>query len=306
MQRKKHKDTAQMSITVSQQTYHERIHQVIDYISEHLADEIILDDLASIACFSPFHFHRIFTSIIGETPHDFIERMRLETAANKLCTTPNKSVSEIAFECGYSSISSFSRSFKKHHKLPPIKFLKAHIHDFHSIDTPEALLQTKDVDITSVEMVSVPKLHLAYVQTVIGYANGIPKAWDKLMQYAQKNNLISSQTLYIGVPYDNPGITPRLKCRYRACITVPESLILTKGEVKTFDFSASACCAKYHFQGGIGDISKAYALVYGQWLPKSGYVPDGKPSIEIYPPELHREGCCNKMEYDIILPVIPL
>jgi len=112
-----------MPFPSSLETYNERIHQVVDYISEHLSDELTLEDLASVACFSSFHFHRIFTFTTGETPHDFIERLRLEKAANKLCTMPNKSVSDIAAECGYNSISSFSRAFKKYHKISPVGFL---------------------------------------------------------------------------------------------------------------------------------------------------------------------------------------
>ena len=48
-----------MSISDYQQTYIERIHQVVDYITEHISDEIVLDDLAAVACFSPFHLRML-------------------------------------------------------------------------------------------------------------------------------------------------------------------------------------------------------------------------------------------------------
>ena len=75
--------------TYAQQVYNEKIHRAVDYIEQHLSEEITLEQLAAEACFSPFHFHRIFTAIIGETPRDFIERIKLEKAANKLCVLPH-------------------------------------------------------------------------------------------------------------------------------------------------------------------------------------------------------------------------
>jgi AraC family transcriptional regulator len=60
-----------MALSSSVNTYTERIYQAVDYISDHLSDEITLNKLAEVACFSPFHFHRIFTAITGETPREF-------------------------------------------------------------------------------------------------------------------------------------------------------------------------------------------------------------------------------------------
>jgi AraC family transcriptional regulator len=297
-----------MSISDYQQTYIERIHQVVDYITEHISDEIVLDDLAAVACFSPFHFHRIFTSMIGKTPRDFIERLRLEKAANCLCRMPGLSVSEVAQECGYSSISTFSRSFKKYHKISPSQYLEKHVYDYHFPDSP--LLQFDapefEADISDVEIVSLPAFHVAYVQILNGYASGIPKSWQKLLCYGNAHQLITPETLFIGMPFDNPGVTPWQKCRYRACITISSGIKMIKGEVKTSDIDAGRY-AKYHFHGKPIQLFNVYAFLYGKWLPQSGYIPDEKPLIEIYPPELHAnytEG--QYVDYDIMLPVRPL
>ena len=302
------KDTKQpMSKTSSQQTYTERMHQAVDYISAHISDEISLDVLASVACFSPFHFHRLFTAFMGETPREYIERVKLEKAANRLCLMPFKSVSEIAFECGYSSASSFSRSFKKYHCISPSDFLKKHKEDFHSLNVsaPKTLRAFTARDISSVQVKSLPSFHFAYVQTLNGYMDGIPKSWRQLLRYAETYDLIEPGAWYVGMPFDNPGITPRTKCRYRACISVNEAYIQTRGEVKTLDLAAGKY-AVYPFKGKVEDISDAYAFMYGGWLPQSGYMPDEKPLLEIYPPELHTECHTGFLEYEIALPVIPL
>ena len=83
--------------------YSERVNRVIDYINEHLSDSLSLKGLAEIASFSPYHFHRIFHSLTGETLYNFIIRLRLEKAAHRLRYSINRSVTDIAYECGFSS-----------------------------------------------------------------------------------------------------------------------------------------------------------------------------------------------------------
>ena len=60
--------------------YERRVNRVVDYIEAHLSDELPLEKLAAVAAFSPFHFHRVFAAITGETLSDFIRRIRLERA----------------------------------------------------------------------------------------------------------------------------------------------------------------------------------------------------------------------------------
>lgn len=90
--------------------YRSRINRVMDYIDQHLEESLELKVIAEIANFSPYHFHRIFTFLIGETPIDYIQRLRLEKAAWKLQQTPITSITEIACSCGFNSISLFSRT----------------------------------------------------------------------------------------------------------------------------------------------------------------------------------------------------
>lgn len=66
------------------QEYERRINDVIDYISAHRGEDLRLDRLAAIAAFSPFHFHRVFKAVTGETIADFVQRLRLERAARAL------------------------------------------------------------------------------------------------------------------------------------------------------------------------------------------------------------------------------
>ena len=93
--------------------YRSRINRVMDYIDIHLDQPLELKSIAEIANFSPFHFHRIFTFLIGETPIDYIQRLRIEKAACRLRENMDISISEIADSCGYCTVSLISREFKK-------------------------------------------------------------------------------------------------------------------------------------------------------------------------------------------------
>ena len=90
-----------------------RISKAITYIEEHLQEKLILKEIASKAYFSPFHFHRLFSVVTGETLNNFIVRKRIEKAAAFLLHKKEMSVTEISEMVGFTSISSFSRAFKK-------------------------------------------------------------------------------------------------------------------------------------------------------------------------------------------------
>ena len=92
--------------------YEKRVNRVIDHIREHLAEELSLATLARVAAFSPFHFHRVFTAITGETLFGFIHRQRIEKAAGALGSHPDRSVLEVALDHGFSSPATFARAFK--------------------------------------------------------------------------------------------------------------------------------------------------------------------------------------------------
>ena len=94
--------------------YDKRVNRVIDHIRERLAEPLTLADLARVAAFSPFHFHRVFRAITGETLFGFIQRLRVERAAAALLGQREVSVLEIALDHGFGSAATFARAFRAH------------------------------------------------------------------------------------------------------------------------------------------------------------------------------------------------
>jgi AraC family transcriptional regulator len=109
---------------LTEQTYRQRVLKVQLFIQEHLAEELSLDRLARVACFSPFHFHRIFQGIVGEPVSEYVRRLRLESAGLALKTT-RKSVLEIALDAGYGTHEAFTRAFRQMFGQSPPRFAQA-------------------------------------------------------------------------------------------------------------------------------------------------------------------------------------
>ncbi|WP_407194421.1 helix-turn-helix domain-containing protein [Bradyrhizobium sp. STM 3566] len=98
-----------------------RLRRVLAYIEDHLTEEITVSDLASIACLSVFHFTRAFAASTGAPPHCYVKGRRLERA-KKLLTAGKLSLSEIAFDCQFSSQSSFTRAFRRATGVTPATY----------------------------------------------------------------------------------------------------------------------------------------------------------------------------------------
>jgi AraC family transcriptional regulator len=326
--------------------YIARINRVIDYIGSNLYDKLTLEELADVAAFSPFHFHRIFKTMVGESLSEFINRLRLERAATRLQYNPDLSITEISLECGYSSSSHFARAFKKHFGYSASEYrnmvggengiVNNGINEDSNISQPISKniqtnsKQVKDISHSigytfderltnqnqrrngemKVEVKNLTGYHVAYVR-VIGELSKekISPAFDKVIKWAEARDLIGPETLYIGVALDNPNVTPKNKCRYDACVTVPPD---TKGEREVGIYEIpSGKYAIYHAEGEEAkinaQINDAWDKFMGEWFPDSGYQPASPdlPCFEIYR-ETEKDKKAGRFVVDLCEPVKPL
>ena len=102
--------------------YVERVNLAMDYVLSHLGEPLRLEDVSRAALLSPFHFHRVFQSLVGVTLADFVKRLRLEKALFLMAHSRKSSLTEIALACGFASSSDFSRCFKQRFGVPPSAF----------------------------------------------------------------------------------------------------------------------------------------------------------------------------------------
>lgn len=286
----------------SRDEYDQRIRQVMDYINRHLNKPLLLDDLAAEAGFSAYHFHRIFSAMVGETPADYVNRLRLERAANQLLKG-RQPVTDIAMACGFSSPAVFARGFKQHFGVSASHYRRDRGQTsrigLHPMAQSERHLPIIDVHVC--ERDPVPVIFAANMQ---GYKiEKICEAWTRLRKWASVRGLINPQTRAIGVSFDDPAITPANRCQYFACLSVPHK-ITTNQRIGFMEIAGGlyavgrAACAQE-------EIRWVYAAMFGEWLPSSGYQPAVQPPYEVYlqTPETHPEGC---FEIEICIPVVEL
>ena len=105
---------------------YKRIVQAKFFIDTNYADKIDVGNISDEACFSKFHFIRLFKQIYGKTPHQYLTFVRIEKAI--LLFQKNKTVADVCFLVGFESISSFSGLFKRFTGLSPAIFLKQEQH----------------------------------------------------------------------------------------------------------------------------------------------------------------------------------
>ena len=99
------------------------IEQILTYINENLSEELTLEALSTRAKFSPIYFHKLFKASTGKNLHEYVEEQRIRKAIDLLIST-DMTLTQIAYECGFSSQSYFSYAFKRKTGLTPREYTK--------------------------------------------------------------------------------------------------------------------------------------------------------------------------------------
>ncbi len=303
--------------------YISRINKTFDYIELNLEKTLTLSELATVANFSKFHFNRIFHSIVGETPFQFILRLRLEKAASLILANKNASITEIAYKCGFSDISVFSRNFKNYFKISASRFRKEKSQNS-NISQQNSNTEQQDDKPTqyfcpelqtikwrtnmklnkSAEVKGLSKMTVAYIRNVGPY-NGDQKKFqqlrEKLFSWAGARGLIEgADPDFVVVYHDDPNVALGDNLRMSLCLIVPPETKVD-GEIGKMEIEATKyAVARFELTGK--EFQKAWEWVYGQWLPTSGYQPDDKPYFEMYT-EAPKDG---NYIVDFCVPVKPI
>ena len=305
----------------SRNVYTSRINHVITYITGHLSEELNLEIMAKQAFFSPFHFHRIFSAMVGEPPGSFVNRLRVERAAWMLRHHTSLSVTHIALDCGFSSSAAFSRAFKSAFGISPTqwrrgqdrKICKTNRNQWKDGSESNGYLAPAISDTSGrnagmspmdVAIRRMPGYRVAYIANLQGYrVDKILAAWKHLWRWASARDLLTPETVELGISLDDPGITAPHHCRYYVCVTVPAN-ISGDSLVGIMNIPGGKY-GVYRFEGLQPELGDAYRRLFSEWLPDSGFQPGNSPCYEIcrMAPE---DPMTEKMVMDIFIPVAPL
>lgn len=298
-----------------------RIHRVMDHIERHLDERLTLEDLARVACFSPFHFHRIFTGCVGETLYQFVQRLRLERAAGQLLQNPRKSITAVALDCGFGSSAAFARAFRSGFGTSASAWRAAGSKNCEALrkagEEPAAsagypasdaaehvaggeMMRRNTMSARSTPLPAKPAaavriedarpFTVAYIRHVGPYAGNAAlfgRLFGRLCQWAGPRGLLGPGVRLLTVYHDNPEITAEEKLRISACVTVPEGT-KAEGEIGVMDV-AGGRYAVAAFVLDPSEFGAAWNWLMGTWLPGSGYQPDDRSCFEL---------CLNEPEKD--------
>lgn len=272
----------------------ELINRAIDYILEHLDEEILIEDVANHCNFSKYHFSRKFKEETGENLYAFIKRLRMNQSAVKLQLEKGKSITDIGLDYGYSS-TNFSAVFKKQHNFSPSKYRKitkdtyfespfyqdglSHFQSFEDYDKGVIIREYGPCNV----------LYERYVGNYIEIKDNWQTFLEKYHSYVNEN------TIFIEKYYDDPSITELNKCIYDLCITIKNDCPL-----KNITEIQGGTYAIYLYKGSVERIYNSVQGMFHNWLPNSQYEMAASYSLNIY----HVMDKGNMyVEMDICIPI---
>lgn len=282
--------------TQTRSFYQAAVLDAVSRVGASLDEALDLNALARGAALSPFHFHRIFRGMIGETPLEMHRRLRMERAASQLLDGA-KPVTAIAFDAGYDTHEAFTRAFRRAFAMPPSAFresaqegkgcerpvqihltARSGIHYTPSINL-QAIRFVRGEPAMSVTIEQVPVLRIATVHHVGPY-NRISEAFQRLGAIAGRTGLVRDGAMMLALYYDDPETTPADQLRSDAGVTVPDDVQLSS-EVVEKRLPAGRYARSTHL-GPYDTLGDTWSRMMGEWLPDSGERIRGGASFEVY------------------------
>ena len=267
----------------SEQLYRDRMARVVALLVADPMAPHRLEDLAAAAAFSPFHFHRLYRGLMGETVTQTLRRLRLAQATLSL-SQGRGSVTEIALACGYDSPQAFSRAFQRFAGHSPRAFQRR-------------IAQLGD-DQAGAPMVALKEIGPLQLQGLQhhGPAATIPHTHRHLRQLVGQRAVSRWLGLCQGDPEDGDF-------RYFAATRLADGP-LEDARLQSIALPAGLY-ASHTLLGPYSQINATIEALYASWLPGSGFEPDHRPLLEFYHP--HAPGTpSSARRTDLLVPVRPL
>lgn len=277
--------------------YHERLARVTAHIHDHLDQALALEELAEIACLSPYHWHRVYHALYGETIAATIRRVRLHRATGYLANT-TLAVAQVARRCGYPNTQSFTRAFASAYGMAPAQYRRVGGHALFRQHSAPAAPDGYAVEIRYVDAVT-----LAGVAHTGSYMR-IGKAFEHAFAAMAAARQVHEHTRWLAAYHDDPAALPEAQLHAWAGLSLdPGAQAPAPLQTRTL---GGCTCAVLRHRGPYATMGAAYQWLYGQWLVQSGHAALDQPVFEEYlnnprhtaPAELLTDICLPLLDSD--------
>lgn len=265
--------------------YLERVRVVMDHVRGHLTDDLGLNELAEVAHFSPYHFHRIFKAIAGETLAEYTRRARLDRALYLMKGAPAKSLGTIALDSGFKSQSDFSRVFRAKFGFAPSRWDR--VSDLTGVepwgerpegagpgrygapDSPfEARVRTH------------PAARIAYLRVRDPWrGNALERGFEVLVEHLEDAGVAWEHAAMFGLSWDSYDATPIERVTFDLAFEVGQHVEAVGGPIGVMDLP-EVLSVDVHSDGPLIRIAQAWDHLYLEWLPGSTYEPADLPALK--------------------------
>jgi AraC family transcriptional regulator len=305
----------------SRTEYAARMHRVLEYIDRRLDQNLQLTELADVAHFSRFHFHRLFAAWMGETLGDYLRRRRIEVAAMRLVAQPRLTVLQVALSVGFGSGEAFARAFKERFGRSATQWRrlqKCSGRANSNLDQPTrngdqaapvgsgqyASAGVRPMECAmNVKLIDRRLTQIAYLRHEGPYGASIAAFWQhQVYPWMVTNGLLGCPRY--GISHDDPNITAPDRCRYDAAVEVAHSVELAGPVLRTTLPGGEYACA--YFKGTAASIVDNWQSLLRDWLPSSGMQLDNRPSFEYYPQGTTFDPATGVFDCELCVPVTPL
>jgi AraC family transcriptional regulator len=297
-------------------TYTSSVNKALQFMDENLDTNLSLETISKVACFSPFHFHRIFKAITNETLNSYIHRKRIEKVASVLTHKPEVSITELSLLFGFNSNSSLTRAFKKYYNISPSEFRKQKNSRFSKISKIESKNGQERIVFeeyicsinnlknwiemnAKIEIKEMANLELAYV-TSIG-EHGVTTAYDTLVKWATPLGLLKNpDTKMVTIYHDSFKTTNPEKVRMSACITLTDPVKVSGNIGRTSIEKGKFIVGSFVI--GLTEFEKSWNSLF-VWMAENGYKKADRNPFEIYHNDyrIHPEKKCI---VDYFIPIL--
>lgn len=276
----------------------ERLNKAINYLEEHIREDIDLEQTAKIACCSTYHFQRMFTYMAGIPLSEYIRRRRMSLAAADLQRSDAKIV-DIALKYGYTSPTAFNRAFQSVHKITPSAAKKAgtSIKSYPPISFKIMIKGVEEMNyrIEEKEAFRIVGISQPMHKEVEKNFEIVPQMWGKA---AADGTIPKLAAMMDRQPMGLLGVSAcNDREEWKYFIAVSSSLPATE-DLEEYEVPASTW-AIFSGSGTNLSIQELEQRIVTEWLPTSGYEYADKPDIEVY-----LNPAPKNAQYEVWIPIV--